>query len=151
MPFKIIKTLLPVFFLFTFITSCQFNTQFLNLAEDKQAAEAVTNQLYELIKAKDYEATTKLFSDKFFEVTDKEKLFKIFTITNTKLGEMLGSEIEAWETKSTKGTNASTNYVFLYKITYEHFQSKETIRLIKENDGVIRIISYNVDSEGFLN
>ena len=103
------------------------------------------------MKVKDYEATTKLFSKKFFEVTDKEKLFKMFTMTTEKLGDLQATEIETWETRRIEGSNPSANYAFVYKNLYDKFPAKETIRLLREEDGQIRIISYNINSDGFLN
>lgn len=137
--------------LFVTMTSCHVNSQYINRDEDKKEGELVTNKLYELLKAKDYEATTKLFSKKFFEVTDKEKLFKMFTMTAEKLGDLQTIEIETWETRRIEGSNPSANYGFVYKNTYDKFPAKETIRLVREEDGQIRIISYNINSDGFLN
>lgn len=133
------------------MTSCHFNSQYINREEDKKDAEKVTSQLYELLRAKDYESTTKLFSKKFLEVTDKEKLFRIFVITNEKLGDLKTTEIETWETRRVEGTNPSAGYAFIYKNTYDSFPAKETIRLMREEDGQIRIISYNINSDGFIN
>jgi hypothetical protein len=137
--------------LFATGTSCSFNSQYINREEDKKDGELVASQLYDLLKAKDYEGTTRLFSKKFFEVTEKEKLFTIFSTTNEKLGDLQTTQIETWETRRIEGSNPSANYVFVYKNTYNKFPAKETIRLVREEDGQIRIIAYNINSDGFLN
>jgi hypothetical protein len=132
------------------LTGCHVNSQYINRDEDKKEAEQVTNKLYDLLRTKDYEATTELFSKRFFEVTDKEKLFRIFNATSEKLGELKTTEIETWETKRIEGTNPSANYVLIYKNKYEKFDSKETIQLSKDEDGKIRIIGYFINSDGFI-
>lgn len=112
---QIQKFTLPAVLLIVIMSSCHFNSQYVNREEDKKEAEKVTNEFYQLLKAKDYEATTKLFSKKFFEVTDKEKLFRIFAMTTEKLGELKNVEIETWETRRVEGTKPSGDYAFMYK------------------------------------
>lgn len=141
--------LLPILFMIT-MTACHFNSQYLNREEDKKEAEKITNELYQLLKEKNYDATTKLFSKKFFEVTDKEKLFKIFGMTIEKLGKLKVIEIEKWETRRVEGSNPLAEYAFVYKNTYSNFPARETIKLIREEDGKIRIIAYNINSDGFI-
>lgn len=133
------------------MTSCHYNSQYLNREEDKNEAEQVTNKLYDFLKSKNYEGTNDLFSKKFFEVTDKEKLLKIYAMTNEKLGDLITTEVESWETKVVKGSNPSSNYVLVYKNKYERFEARETITLTKEEDGQIRILGYNINSDGFIN
>jgi hypothetical protein len=144
-------TLSTILLILVTMTTCRFNSQYLNREEDKRDAEKITNELFKLMTAKDYEATTKLFSKKFFEVTDKEKLFKIFSMTSEKLGVLERTEILTWETRRVEGSNPVADYAFVYKCTYEKFPAKTTIRLTREEDGQIRIISYNINSDGFLN
>ena len=133
------------------LASCQFNSQYINRDEDKKDAEKITTKLFDLLKTKNYNGTTDLFGKKFFEVSSKEKLFEIFAATNNKLGELQDTKIESWETKRVEGSNPSADYLLVYKNKYEKFESKETITLTKETDGKIRIIGYNINSDGFLN
>lgn len=144
-------TLPAIMFILLTMTACHFNSQYRNREEDKQDAEKITNQLFEQLKANDYEAANKLFSKKFFSVTDKETLFKIFSMTSEKLGPLKETEILKWETNRLEGSNPKAEYAFIYKCAFEKFPAKVTIRLIREEDGKIRIISYHVDSVGFLN
>jgi len=144
---KNILTLLTMLIL----TSCHYNNQYLNREEDKKEAEQVTNKLYDLLKAKDYEGTTSLFSKKFFEVTDKEKLLRLYSTTNEKLGDLTDTEVEIWETRVVEGSNPISNYTFVYKNKYTNFVAKETINLTKDEDGQLRIVGYNINSDGFLN
>jgi hypothetical protein len=148
MVFKI-RTLVIVFIATLVVNGCSFNSTFTNSIEDRKDAEKVTNKLYELIKKKDYEATTVLFSKSFFEASDKEKLFEIFNATNVKLGSLEKTEIGQWETQRVEGTDPSANYALQYNNQYTNYQATETIRLTREKDGEIKIISYNINSDGF--
>ena len=133
------------------LASCHFNSQYINREEDKKDGEKITTKLFDLLKAKNYNETTDLFSKRFFEVSSKEKLFEIFAATSDKLGELQDTKIESWETKRVEGSNPSANYLFVYKNKYEKFESKETITLTRDTDGKIRIVGYNINSDGFLN
>jgi hypothetical protein len=133
------------------LASCHFNSQYINRDEDKKDAEKITTKLFDLLKTKNYNETTELFSNKFFEVSSQEKLFEIFAATSNKLGELQNTKIESWETKIVQGSNPSANYLLVYKNKYENFESKETFTLTKEKDGKTRIIAYNINSNGFLN
>ncbi len=130
--------------------SCRFTSTFTNNVADRKDAEKITNQLYELLKKGRYEETTVLFSKRFFEVTSKEKLFEIFKATNVRLGELVQTKLEQWETQRVEGTDPSANYALQYINQYENYQATETIRLTREKDDQIKIIGYNITSDGFL-
>ena len=119
------------------VSGCSFNSTFTNNIEDRKDAEKVTNKLYEL------------FSKSFFDANNKEKLFEIFNATNVKLGSLEKTEIGQWETQRVEGTDPSANYALQYNNQYTNYQATETIRLTREKDGEIKIISYNINSDGF--
>jgi hypothetical protein len=131
-------------------SGCHFNSQYINSEGDRQDAEKVTARLYELIKSKNYEEATGLFSNKFFEVSSKQKLIEFFTATNKKLGDLVSTKIETWQTRRVEGSNPSADYLLLYKNKYDKFESKENITLTRDPDGKIRITGYHVNSDGFL-
>ena len=131
------------------LTSCHFNSTFINREEDKKDAQKVTAELYELLKSNNYEATVPLFSKKFLEVTNKEKLFEIFSFTKEKIGDLQDTTIEAWETNRVEGSNPSALYSFTYNNKYDKFNAKETVNLLREADGKIRIFRYAINSDGF--
>lgn len=133
------------------MASCHFNSQYINREADKNDAEQVTNKFYELLQTKDYEGTIQLFSENFFEVADTGKLFKLLSMTNKKLGTLKTTEIEAWETQCIEGSNPSAKYTLVYKNMYDSFPAIETIILTKEKDGQIKIASYHINSDVFLN
>ena len=132
------------------LTSCHFNSWVIDSEEDKRDAEKTTNKLFDLLKKKRYEETTTLFSKNFFEYTSKEKLVKLFSVTNKKLGQLEEIKLNSWETRVVKGSDPSANYVLIYRNRYEKFQATETLQLIKEKDGNIRIMRYRITSDGFL-
>lgn len=148
MLFKI-RTIVILSIVALLVNGCSFNSTFTNNIEDRKDAEKVTNKLYELIKKKDYEATTVLFSKRFFDASNKKKLFEIFNATNVKLGSLKKTEIEQWETQRVEGTNPSANYALQYNNHYTNYEATEIIRLTREKDGSIKIISYNINSDGF--
>src|SRR5476651_601248 len=87
------------FFIAICFTACQFNSTYLNRDEDKKDAEKVTNQLFDFIKNKKYEESYALYSDKFWEVTSKQKMKSYDSITNAKLGELDSINLDKWETR----------------------------------------------------
>ena len=146
------KTLLTFCLIFTLhLISCNFNTSNINRESDKIDAGKVTEELYSYIKEKDFTRTEKLFSDQFYAVTNKAGLHDIFQKTNKTLGNYEGRELLDWKTNIIVGTNSKSEYFFVYEVKYQKFKAKETIVMFKEDDGVIRIVSYNVSSDGFSN
>ncbi|MEO3407154.1 DUF4019 domain-containing protein [Mucilaginibacter sp. CAU 1740] len=130
------------------LSGCKFNSTYINREDDKQAAEKVTNKFFELIKAKKYNDTFKLYSDKFWTVTPKSKMLEIYTMSEKKLGELNSATVDNWETRRVEGSDPSAEYVFAYKTKHSKYQAVESIRLMREKDGSIKIVAYNVNSEG---
>jgi len=144
------KTSLLFGFIFTLcLISCNFNKTSINRKSDKIDAEKVTDELYSYIKKKDFTRAEKLFSDQFYAVTNRAGLHDIFQKTNKTLGDYEGRELLDWKTNIIVGTNSKSEYFFVYEVKYQKFKAKETIVMFKEDDGVIRIVSYNVSSDGF--
>ncbi|WP_447635421.1 DUF4019 domain-containing protein [Flavobacterium microcysteis] len=143
-------------FLFTIIailplfTSCTINGTNQNEESEKIEAEKTAEQLYDYISKKDFLSTEKLFSEKFYAVSSKENLHDILEKTNKVLGNYERRELLDWKTSRTIGTNPKSEYLLIYEVKYQKFKAKETITLLKE-DGIIKIIGYHVNSDGFLN
>jgi len=131
--------------------SCNFNSTNINDELDKIDAEKVTDELYSYINKKDFTRAEKLFSKQFFAVTNKAGLQDIFQKTNKVLGNYKDRELLQWKTSRIVGTNSKSEYYFVYEVKYQKFKAKETIVMLKEDNDVIKIVSYNVSSEGFLN
>lgn len=138
-------------FLITWLGACNFNSTYLNRESDKNDAQRVTEQYYSLLKSKNYEATYGLFSNEFWKVTSKEQLKKLYIATQTKLGDLKNTNLDHWETKVVAGTNPGADYIMYYANKYQKYKAEETLRLVKDTDGKIRIIAFHINSEGFLN
>jgi N-acetyl-gamma-glutamylphosphate reductase len=143
------RLFLPGILLALFISGCTFTTSRTNRDEDKKDAEKVINKFYDLIKSKKYDATHDLFSSKFWEVTSVKKMDTIFTATQNKLGDLVTIHLDDWATKVVAGTDPSADYRLIYKNHHQKSNAIESFTLTKEDDGKIRIISYNINSDGF--
>jgi len=131
------------------LTSCNFNSTYINREEDKKDAEKVSDQFYTLLEQKDFNKLSPLLSNQFKAVTSTKKLNEYLTGTVSKLGEIKSKKLDHWETKVIKGSNSSAKYVLYYLVERTKFQAKETVTLVAENDQ-IKILGYNVNSEGLL-
>lgn len=128
---------------------CSFNSTYVDEASEKIKAEKITEKLYSYISKKDYKNAEKLFSESFFKVTNRQMLNDIFIKTNSDLGEYKTKKLIDWKTKRIVGNSPSSEYLLIYDVSYKSFKAKETINLLKEGQE-IKIIGYNVNSEGFL-
>jgi len=136
--------------LFILITSgCTFSSTYLDREQDKKDATEVIGEFYYYKQTNDSSKIYALFSSKFYTVTSKEKLNEIFTATQNKLGTLKDTNLGQWQTKIVEGTNPSAEYALQYKNVYEKYTATETFRLMKDNDGKIRIVGYNISSDGF--
>jgi hypothetical protein len=129
------------------LTACNFNSTYLNREEDKKEAEKVADQFYTLLEQKDLKKISPLLSNQFKAVTNPQKLNDYLTGTINKLGEIKSKKLDHWESKVTRGSNASFRCVLYYIIERSKFQSKETVTLTAENNQ-IKILGYNVNSDG---
>ncbi len=85
----------------------------------------------------------------FFNVTNRDGLETIFKKTAETLGNYKYKKLIDWKTNRVEGSNAGADYLLIYEVTYDKYKAQETIRLIKEGSS-IRIIGYNINSDGFL-
>ncbi|OUD35316.1 hypothetical protein [Flavobacterium sp. FPG59] len=142
------KNYLSIFLLSISLSSCNFNNHHTNRPLDKEEVERVTTKFYYSLRDKKYKETHSLFSTRFLEVTDTSKIDKIFQGSDEELGEIKDQILETCETNVVEGSNPISEYLLVYKVKRTKFDSKETIHLEKEN-GTIKILSYNVQSDGF--
>ena len=127
-----------------FFLSCNFNRTFENREEDKKDAEKITTNFFILLKNNDRNGVAKLFSDKFFQVTSKEKLNQMLNYTNKVGGKMLNNSLSNWETTIVKGTNPKADYLMTYYVKRDSINTQEIFSLQKENDS-IKIVGYKID------
>ena len=137
-------------FLSMILTSCTFsaNTSQQNNEEDREEAEKVTALFYAYLENKEYPKTHPFFSQRFLEVTNNTEIDKIFEDSDERLGSINKRELHEWETNISFGTNSSSNYILVYNITREKYNSLETITLEKEGSK-IKILGYHIQSPGF--
>lgn len=123
-------------FLFLLITillsSCRFSNKYQNRESDKQEAEEITSELLENLKQLNIEEVTKVFGEKFFEVTTKEELLNIFEITNRELGRLENIELNDWNTTVSEGAIEQGVYNLNYKCEFEKGKADLNISLIKD-------------------
>lgn len=146
------RKLLVIMVLFiSILTSCNFsvNVKNDNKLEDKQDAESVVGQLYLYTARKEYDSILKLMSKDFYKVASKEKFLEFLKAKERKLGKYKDFTLKNWKTTSKKGADSKTEYILIYKVVYSNHESEEKISMVKENNEV-KILGYNVNSEGFL-
>lgn len=131
----------------TLFFSCSFTATYNNRIEDKNEAQKVGDKFYSLLKAGKYDDAYKLFSKKFFQVTDTSQMNKMYRMTYQKLGAIVSDSVAHWETHIVTGTNPSSIYVLYYLVERQKYESKETVSLSKENDS-IKIDGYRINSDG---
>lgn len=134
-----------IIFSLIFLLSCNLNTTYSNRESDKREAEQITNKLYHYLEMQELEKAESLFSEQFFEVTDRETLNKIFAKTLEECGNLTNFTLEEWTTFIVKGTDSKSEYVLIYKVTREKKNTTERIGMIKEKDETIKIVSYHVN------
>ena len=144
---KLICTFASLLLLFS---SCNYSRQYINQTEDKEDAEKVTNHYYDFVLQQQFDSIVKLCSQHFLEHTDEERFKKILNKTFDKLGALKKTDLIHWETRRVIGSNPLSEYYFIYESTYERSIAKEQFRLVREEDSVIRIISYQINSDRFL-
>lgn len=136
-------------FYFLFISfiliSCSFNEFYKDRESDKKDGEKIPQKFYwELRYGGNKEDIYKLFGEKFFTVTDKGKLDELLEVTN-KIGPIQEYNLVKWETMIVKGTNARSQYFYVYDVKRGSEKTEESFTLEKDKDGNIQIVGYRVN------
>jgi hypothetical protein len=131
------------------LTACNVNRTYMNREEDKNEAQKVTDAFYTMVRDSNYNGTLKLYSDTFFTVSPKEKLFQVYLMSEKKLGRLQRAQLTKAESKVVEGSNPVALYALQYTNRYDSAQALETFQLRKERDGKIRILAYNINSDAF--
>jgi len=129
------------------LSSCNFNSTYLNREEDKNEAQKVADSFYKLLQKNEFQKINPFLSEQFKAVTSSEKLNDYLRGALNKLGEIKSEKLDHWESKIVKGTNPSAIYVLYYVVERTKYKSKETVTLVGENNQ-IKIQGYNVNSDG---
>jgi len=133
-----------ILFLILILCSC-------GVKENKEDAEKVVNEVFNLYKENKFKESFKFYDKAFFEATDEEKWLKILNNTYKKLGKLEEYKQTSWNIQSFVGTKSGVYYDFVYKVKYAKYDAVVRLRLFKPKDSTeIKIIGQKIDSEGFL-
>ena len=129
------------------LLSCNYNNIYTNRESDKNDAEKVSKKFYwEVLHGSNEDDIFKLFSEQFFNVTNKDKLRELISVSNNEFGEISEYNLVHWETMVVRGTNAKSEYILVYDVVRKNAKTQEKFFMINEN-GVIRIAGYNVNQD----
>ncbi|KMQ59626.1 hypothetical protein ACM40_15955 [Chryseobacterium sp. BLS98] len=138
------KKSIQIFLVLILMISCNYNETFSNREQDKQDAERVIKKFYASIKENNKESTIKLFSKKFFLITNKQQLNEMINWTNEKGGTISNYTLSNWQTLVIKGPNPKSDYSLVYYIKRDSINTQEIFSLQKEND-TIKIVGYKIN------
>lgn len=129
------------------LISCNFNQFYKDRESDKEDGEKITQKFYwELRYGGNQENIYKLFGEKFFEVTDRDKLTELLNVTG-QIGPVQEYNLAHWETLVVKGSNPKSEYFFVYDVQRGTEKTQETFRLEKDDSGMIKIVGYHVNQD----
>ncbi|MCS3871274.1 hypothetical protein J3D55_004190 [Chryseobacterium ginsenosidimutans] len=136
-----------IYLLFSFLlTSCNFNQFYKDRESDKEDGEKIPQKFYwELRYGGNQDDIYKLFDEKFFAVTDQEKLLELINVTQNKIGPVQEYNLVKWETMVVKGSNARSEYLLTYDVKRGSENTEETFTMEKNKDGDIKIVGYRVN------
>lgn len=139
--------LLLLFTAFFLLVSCNFNQIYKNRESDKADGEKITQKFYwEFKHGGNQEDIYKLFGEKFFSVTNKEKLVELLNITG-QIGPVQEYNLSKWQTLVVKGSNPKSEYLFTYDVKRGTEKTQETFTMEKDKNGIIKIVGYHVNQD----
>jgi hypothetical protein len=98
------------------------------------------------MKQNNREQSYELFSNRFFKVTNKEKLNDLFDLTQKEGGAFSDYSLSHWETLVVNGTDSRSEYLLTYYVTREKMNTEEIFSMQKEGDS-IKIVGYKINLE----
>jgi len=128
------------------LTSC--SQIYTNRETDKEAGEKIPKKFYwEIRYGGAQDNLLKLFGDEFFEATSKDKFLESIGVAENKIGPIQEYNLVKWETLIVKGSNAKSEYLFVYDLKRGTNKTQETFSLKKDENGDIKIIGYRVNQD----
>lgn len=98
------------------LISCNFNQIYTDRESDKADGEKIPQKFYwEIRYGGNQDDIYKLFGEKFFSVTSKEKLTELLNITS-QIGPVQEYNLSKWQTLVVKGSNPKSEYLFTYDV-----------------------------------
>ncbi|MDQ0592903.1 hypothetical protein QFZ37_001272 [Chryseobacterium ginsenosidimutans] len=138
----------PIIYLLFFflLISCNFNQFYKDRESDKEDGEKIPQKFYwELRYGGNQDNIYKLFGEKFFAVTNKDKLAELINVTQNKIGPVQEYNLVKWETMVVKGSNARSEYLFTYDVKRGSENTEEIFTMERDKDGDIKIVGYRVN------
>jgi hypothetical protein len=139
-----------IIFLFTLsllLISCNFNQIYTDRESDKTDGEKIPQKFYwEIRYGGNQDDIYKLFGEKFFSVTSKEKLTELLNITS-QIGPVQEYNLSKWQTLVVKGSNPKSEYLFTYEVKRGTEKTQETFTMEKDKNGNIKIVGYHVNQD----
>jgi 1,4-dihydroxy-2-naphthoate octaprenyltransferase len=127
------------------ILSCTTKTTvtYIDNVDDKKKAALVGENFYNALKNKDYKATYKLFSPKFFKVSNQENLRNSYIKISNDLGDIKNFGLTSSHTKTIKSDISTGEYTLIYNVKRTLHNTFETLTFYLEGENV-RIVNYDV-------
>lgn len=139
--------LLFLFAISLLLISCNFNQIYTDRESDKADGEKISQKFYwEIRYGGNQDDIYKLFGEKFFSVTSKEKLTELLNITS-QIGPIQEYNLSKWQTLVVKGSNPKSEYVSTYEVKRGTEKTQETFTMEKDKNGNIKIVGYYVNQD----
>ena len=133
------------------LTACDLNRQYLNQEADRNDAEALVDNFYQLLSEKNYSAAFNNVNPSLWRSTDSLKLSEFFMNLTVLSGGLKERKLDHWETTRVVGYNQSTYYKMYYINKYDNLELKVSMILQKDIlDDRIKIIGFQASPEKFL-
>ncbi|MEO6723629.1 MAG: hypothetical protein ABIN67_24895 [Ferruginibacter sp.] len=131
---KLFYMTLPAFCLAMLLTSC-------DAGKLNSKAEESATAFYKGLQNKDYNAALNACSDKAFSKSTKEDWIKLFEKNAALIG-AIKSYTKTSGFNIETSTNAGTTVVLSYDVDCQYGKSKDSIFLVKEKDGSMKVYRY---------
>ncbi|GEM_PF-4206094 len=119
---------------------------------DRGEGEAVVNEMFNAVKAKDYELASSYHAVTFLGgKTPKSDFLRDIKSFKENLGDLQSWKQVMWSIKEKRGTaDSGTYYYFIYETTYSNGVAREGIRLHKpsRSEGSPQIVEHRIELDG---
>lgn len=125
-----------------FIAACSFT-------ESKQAAEQTADTLYHTLATGDIDAAMDLYSDRFYQETNREEWRKILYSVHERLGDYENHELlnwNVWTGVSSEVTGTVTTLV--YHVQYTKYDATEQLTFLGSSSP--QLVGHHYNSRGLL-
>lgn len=130
------------------LTACSFTNVYNDLEEDHIDGKQFLDTLYRNVKKNDFNEIVTFASDSLVRVAGKESLLKLFIFVNSKVGNFEQYKVLEVQTRRVvKRGSRVIYYRFRNKVKYQKGIVEEVLALIREDEGKIKIMSYNAYSD----